>query len=230
MRLNGTSVGTVVALKADIWDTRSIVKGGKVIVPSLVNFNIGTGKHTLDIIQKQNDREKTPVFSLQYVIQEARSPKENAEIVGMMTKEVYRGIGIGSVVIEKFLGSFYKDKPITLIAASDTAERFWTSVGFTTIAVADMVTMSRYGTNVVAYPSTLNGMYSLKYKEDQSIQLELEDSIHIGGTVCRICSTNKHCTAVSCTHYVNQDSDTLVIGSGTTTEDFEFNRLDLQKM
>ena len=245
-QVDGNNAERIVALKADIWgndDTRrnklrSIVKGGTVSVPKTVKFNQGTGQHQSTIIRRQNDEDTAPIFTLDYSITASRHPAETVKIRGMTTTDIYRGIGIGSAIIERFLGSFSHQTPIALIAVSEAAERFWDSVGFNVVGggKSEMPEMDRKGTNTIAYPrlpTVLNGMYTFKYGEDQSIQLMLDESVHVRGDTCRLCTTttpgSTDCTELLCTHYTNEERDTLEFQYGDTTEELEFNRLDLKR-
>jgi hypothetical protein len=237
---------SIIALKVEIWckdDTDpnrkiSIVKGGAVSVPETVNFNQGTGQHKSTIVLVQKGYDNTPIFTLDYSITDSRHPDETVHIRGMMTQPIYRGIGLGSAIIDRFLGSFYLQTSIDLVAVSDSAERFWQSVGFdsTGSGLSEMPDMVGNGTNIVAYPTPptmLNGMYTLKYDKDRSIHLMLEESVHVSGNPCRLCTTNPsgstECTSMVCTHYMNTESDKLEFQYGDSTEELEFNRLDLRR-
>jgi GNAT superfamily N-acetyltransferase len=237
----------IMALKAEIVSHtephkkgRRLVRGGVVNIPGTLGFNIGTGLHvfTLDTTSRAHT---TPVFKLDYSISAARQSNEEVDIKGMMTTEVYRGIGIGSAVIEKFLESFSNRTPIALIAVSEAAKRFWESGGFTVqgSGLSDMPNMSRDGTNTTPYTNTapdpplLNGLFTLAYDEGRQIRLQLEDSFHYGGNSCHLCTLAKEeCMELSCTHYTGENHNVLEFQQSTDktdkTEELEFNLQDLK--
>lgn len=232
---------SIVALKADIWNNdakRSIVKGGLVTIPATLDFNRGNGQHKFTIVRNPKDKDQTPVFTLEYLITDAHLPTEKVHVQGMVTTDVYRGIGIGSTIIERFLGSFYDQTPIELIAVSEAAERFWTSVGFWVqgSGATDMPDMVGRGTNTKPYlsqPLLLEGMYTLDYEKDKQIQLLLQKSFHFSGDTCRLCTlTSNECTEVSCTHYTGEDTHILKVEfqNGESTRELEFTSHDLKKL